>query len=325
MIVSKDSLGLLSTDLFVKETDTHQFLHNTSAHPGHCKNSLAFSQTLRYRRICSSADRARFHADQLERFLVRRGYSGQKVRQAIERAFKHDLSFRRNAANVDERNNLVMTFHPGLPNISAELKELHRILSVDPRLSAIFPSPPRVTFRRPKNLKNYLVRARVSTRESDGNQTATYQRPFCGPCNGRSNCAICKILPYQQEITSKNNESFSLQCGRGADCNSKNVVYCVTCLKCRLQYVGCTSNKLRLRINQHKSNIRNTKNLHQCYRLYDHFTQKSDHSLADIQLTVLATTSSANLENVENFWIIRLNSIHPHGLNTRGNLHSNRL
>ena len=45
--------GVLSTDLFVKPTDTHQFLDPTSCHPYHCKKGIPYSQTLRLNRICS--------------------------------------------------------------------------------------------------------------------------------------------------------------------------------------------------------------------------------------------------------------------------------
>ena len=44
--------GVLSTDLFVKPTDTHQFLNPTSFHPYHWKEGIPYSQTLRLDTIC---------------------------------------------------------------------------------------------------------------------------------------------------------------------------------------------------------------------------------------------------------------------------------
>ena len=35
------------TDLFVKTTDTHQFLDPTSCHPHHCRKGIPYSQALR--------------------------------------------------------------------------------------------------------------------------------------------------------------------------------------------------------------------------------------------------------------------------------------
>ena len=43
----------LLTDVFVKTTDTHQYLHATSCHAYHLKKSIPYSQALRFNRICS--------------------------------------------------------------------------------------------------------------------------------------------------------------------------------------------------------------------------------------------------------------------------------
>ena len=41
------------TDLYVKSTDFHQYLHCLSAHPNDKKRCVVFSQTLRISRLCS--------------------------------------------------------------------------------------------------------------------------------------------------------------------------------------------------------------------------------------------------------------------------------
>ena len=40
------------TDLYVKSTKHHQYLHYLSADPNHTKQSVVFSQILRIRRFC---------------------------------------------------------------------------------------------------------------------------------------------------------------------------------------------------------------------------------------------------------------------------------
>ena len=47
------SYGNILTDLYVKPTDIHQFLHYTLSHPDHTKCSIVFSKALRVSRICS--------------------------------------------------------------------------------------------------------------------------------------------------------------------------------------------------------------------------------------------------------------------------------
>ena len=45
--------GKITTDLYVKTTDSHQYLHSSSSHPYHCKMGIPYSQALRLNRICS--------------------------------------------------------------------------------------------------------------------------------------------------------------------------------------------------------------------------------------------------------------------------------
>ena len=52
--VSVDNSGNITTDLYVKPTDTQQYLMATSCHPNHTKRSIPYFQALRILRICSS-------------------------------------------------------------------------------------------------------------------------------------------------------------------------------------------------------------------------------------------------------------------------------
>ena len=45
--------GFIITDLYTKSTDCHQYLHCSSAHPDHLKNSSIDSQALRLSNICT--------------------------------------------------------------------------------------------------------------------------------------------------------------------------------------------------------------------------------------------------------------------------------
>ena len=45
--------GKITTDGYVKATDSHQYLHSSSSHPYHCKKGIPYSQALRLNRICS--------------------------------------------------------------------------------------------------------------------------------------------------------------------------------------------------------------------------------------------------------------------------------
>ena len=75
--------GELMTDLFVKSTDTHQFLDPSSSHPYHCKKGIPYSQALRLNRICSDIESFDKRCNDLEGCLMERGYNEKMIRKQI--------------------------------------------------------------------------------------------------------------------------------------------------------------------------------------------------------------------------------------------------
>ena len=73
----------------VKPTDTHQFLGPSSSHPYHCKKGIPYSQALRINRICSDNESFDKRCNDLEGWLMERGYNGKMIRQQILRAREH--------------------------------------------------------------------------------------------------------------------------------------------------------------------------------------------------------------------------------------------
>ena len=65
----------LETDLQIKLTDAHQFLHTTSRYPHHCKKRIPYSQVLRYNQICSDNEKFDQCCHDLEKWLMERGYN----------------------------------------------------------------------------------------------------------------------------------------------------------------------------------------------------------------------------------------------------------
>ena len=78
----------IATDLYIKPTDTHQYLHVSSYHVYHSKKSIPYSQALRLNRICSENSLYDNHCNELEVWLRERGYSDKLVRQQIIKARK---------------------------------------------------------------------------------------------------------------------------------------------------------------------------------------------------------------------------------------------
>ena len=78
----------LVTDLYIKPTDTHQYLHASSCHVFHSKKSIPYSQALRLNRIYSENSFFNKRCNDLEIWLKERGYSDKLVRKQILKARK---------------------------------------------------------------------------------------------------------------------------------------------------------------------------------------------------------------------------------------------
>ena len=322
VMVEKGQNGEIITDLYTKPTDTHLYLVPTSCHPGSVKKSIAYSQAIRILSICSSRETALLRLDTLLDHLVARGHSKRKVRKQIIKAIRYfDTPPADRAPKTSDRVNFVQDFHPGLPNINRILRENHHLLQLNPNLRKVMPEPPRLAFRRPKNLRNYLCRGRLPPLGTPDNLRPSNS---CGPCSIRKSsqirrgppCGICKLLPSQNCIVSfSNGKNFSIVSKTNADCDSKFVVYCLSCTKCGLQYVGRAQN-FRLRVNNHKSCInRKCGNDSGCRLLYEHFSA-ADHSLQNVKFTVLQVcTDSETMCEAEIRWIWSLGTLEPKGFN----------
>ena len=63
--------GKLITDLYVKQTDSHQYLDPSSCHPYHCTESVPYSQAFRINRICSENVSFNRGCNVLEELLIK--------------------------------------------------------------------------------------------------------------------------------------------------------------------------------------------------------------------------------------------------------------
>ena len=66
--------GHISTKTYTRSTDIHAFLSYNSFHPRHIKQSIIYSQFLRYKRICSDDDVFLNDATKLFKYFLARQY-----------------------------------------------------------------------------------------------------------------------------------------------------------------------------------------------------------------------------------------------------------
>lgn len=184
-------------------------------------------------------------------------------------------------------------------------------------MKLIFSRPPRVVFKKPPNLKNMIVRTNLKNKLKpfDDHQKG------CQPCN-KPRCGTCKIMQnsntFDSHITHKTYKIKS-----NIDCNSQNVLYQLNCNFCNKQYIGQTTNPLRIRMTGHRFDIFHQNKerpisqhalYHQKNKIEECYTLKGIHQVyenGDEKLTKL------NLRKTELSHQLILQTRIPQGLNIR--------
>ncbi|XP_041472690.1 uncharacterized protein LOC121421956 [Lytechinus variegatus] len=132
----------ITTTLYTKPTDTHQYLHSSSCHPRHCKTGIAYSQALRPCCICSEDPDFSFHTRNLQKHLCARGHGARSVQLAINKVRslpRSEVLKPKSDKKTTDRISLVTTFHPNLPPLRKILCDNHHILHTSDRLQQAVP------------------------------------------------------------------------------------------------------------------------------------------------------------------------------------------
>ena len=125
---------------------------------------------------------------------MKRGYPEQLLDTEIHRAInvsREDSLLCGNRGRAEKRIPLVVTYHPSM-NFLARTTRQHQItLRSSERLIAIFNLQPIIAFRRPKNVKDLLVHASLTSRlnETPGNFRC-----------GTTRCKTCPIIDDHKHI-----------------------------------------------------------------------------------------------------------------------------
>ena len=315
------------TDLFTKPTDTHQLLHHSSCHPGHTKRGIPYSQALRIRRICSEDQFFDKRVGELRGWLFNRGYKEGEVDQQIDKVRSLDrleLLDRQRKDQSDGRIPLVLTYHPALNRVYDILRDISNILLAGPEHKKLFQNKIFLSFRRAKNLKDKLVRAKLPNSD-DGGLSAK----GCYKCNGRKSCQICGLIKEGDSFENTDeNRCFTIFSGR-YNCNSENVVYLLQCECCRKKYVGSTKTKFRQRFNVYKSYFRSYARRRDQGTLdrgkiipqanfFSHFFEAGHNGKFDVTIKIIDGAENVfSLRRKELFWQYRLGTFLSRGLNER--------
>ena len=304
----------LETDLYTKPTDKHMYLQPSSCHPNHITKNIPYSLSLRLRRICSDDETLKHRTYELKSQLKNRGYT--KISQQINKAkvLKRDDTLKYKSKTHNNRVPLVTTYYPNLPNLNATLRRYWPIIESHPRLQKAIPELPIISYRRPKNIRDSLVQAKIKSP-----QIQTQTPPSTSQACNNKRCVTCQHFdPTPTDSFTSHITGISYPIRNDATCLSSNVVYLIQCSKCGIQYVGETGTTVRLRMANHRSTIKNhTKHIEK--PVASHFSQPG-HNLSHFRLIIiecLGKQPKVRRQLREKHWIVTLDTYDPKGLNIR--------
>ena len=243
----------INTKTFFKETDTHQLLHTQSYHPKHIWEGILKSQLIRFKRLSSTYNDYNTTSNLLFSYLKNRGYGS-----AVFRKLKFKIWHEYNGNNFRPNNTGIIPIIMNYSTLGQKLTTKYRNLIKDNELLQNFKTLSAYTMA--PNLKQLLVRSDFNTNrntptKSDNNNNNNNEFTKC--CSKK--CQMCTYFTENKnKITSSTNKKTFSIVGK-MTCQSKHVVYSITCIKCKLQYVGETGQHLKDRLIHHLSDIKTKK------------------------------------------------------------------
>ena len=313
--------GKITTDLYTKPTDTHAYLLPSSSHPKHTFRSIAYSQALRVRRICSDPSRATQRLQELQRHLTDRNYNENMVQDQIKRASEKPREDLLKYKSINE-NNTDRVFYPTTysqaTQSAPQIIEKHfPTLQQSEQTRNISKNPPMMSYRRGRTLRDILVRARDPVPSTLTTPQGDKETP-----NGFYKCKSTKCIIHthitetQHFKSTVTHQQFTIN--SHITCKSSWIIYLITCTQCNKQYVGKTETTLYTRLNNTRSEIRNFHSTQQKVLPYTiHFNSPS-HSMQNLQITGIESIINKSHDTIlhrESFWIQKLKTLQPNGIN----------
>lgn len=330
----------IKTKLYKKPTDKKKYLHFTSIHPFHVKKSIPFSQALRYKRIIVDPTILSKEILNLKSAFLKRNYPSKLLDSQINKINNFNRASLLQYQSSEDRKSKFLTYLKGksfLPlvitfNYNMEkpiFKNTFQLLwnkfvKSSNTISTIFSNElPQIVFKRGKTIGNYLISSKIHsiTNEDQENidilASLLMENSDVLGSYGSFKCNVPRCLCCKSIVVSNcykdahKHNIFYLD--NTFNCNSTDIIYFITCKKCDQSYIGQTSQKLKERLNNHRSNT----HLKKPTAISIHFNEPR-HSFDDLLIIPISDISPFNIEqrnDIEKSYMRKLNTIYPQGLN----------
>ena len=229
------------TSIYNKPTDSFNYLHFASNHPSHTKRNVPYSLARRIKGIVSTKDERINCYIKLRRRLLAKSYPKKLIDDALitaERTPREDILSRcKLKSPVADITTLISTHHPILDKIGTKIVQCAKNADLPClRGKKIIHGK-----KQPPNLKRILTRTNKFRKQEKGVKKC-----------GKNNCGLCKYRNLIEGKELKLSNGLTIKAHHKILCDSKNLVYCVLCPKCKKFYIG-ECKKLRPRMNLHRS------------------------------------------------------------------------
>ena len=304
--------GKIQTDLYIKPTDSRSYLSFESCHPNHMFAGIVYTQALRIRRIVSIDERLVVQLDALANAFIKCKYPRKLVDDIVGKVKNLPRTLRRNDDSLQDTindNDVIMVSTHGAD------KPLQDIVEKLP------------------NKDKLSIKKVYKTASSLKQKLCTPRRTCVGPPKGvsakcnRNRCLCCSMMSESDQVTSMSGKNYKTANG---NCTSKIALYHLRCIICGQPYVGKTVQMISSRTCGHRQKffdlIRKNGEVGEDadkdeyapgMHLYkDHGLQDFDDFNKHYKITVLEKCTPSSLDVKEHFWIQKLRTLSPLGLNS---------
>ena len=273
---------------------------------------------MRIKRICSTQNEFQKHSRNLLQQLKKKGYHHHTLKEQIEKARVQErtLLLNKNPEEVKQSIPISITYNRTLSKIKPIVDKHWHVLQVNPELKERFQLPPIIAFRKNENLKQIIGSNKIehnkklirSNNKVNGKSS---------PCLSNTRTLCCKQVVSTTSF--KNNQTNRVfKIFHNINCKSTFLIYLP---ECNILYVGKSETTFNTRLNNHRKDVKDPNALpaDKHFTLPGHDFNKNAKFILIEKLTntnkVATESLNERLKNRENFWIIKLRTRTPNGLN----------
>jgi hypothetical protein len=161
---------------------------------------------------------------------------------------------------LTDREIMVTRYNPNNPDIIKILRKHWNIIQFSDDCTNSFSHNPMLGLRKQPNLNNLLCRANITYSPQATPKNKGYKPALC---HRLAKCKYCQKLYNEKSMlfitsTHKEFKSVYMPNAKIVRCELSNIIYCIMCKVCKLQYIGETGRPIRHRIYEHLYSITRT-------------------------------------------------------------------